>query len=401
VQVDYKGKSRHRILAGIRKAKRIARVDLARETGISAATVTTITSDLIDVGLIEETPRELSGEDQKRGRPRVDLKIRGKSHLIAGMKVSDHGISSVITNFEGAVISEHEYLMPNQSYAPSDLTEHINTALGQVAMKAGVNISGLSGLGIGIAGIIDGKNGLAYWSPSLNERNVPLRQMISDKTGLNVFLDNDANLVAMAEQYFGHGRTARDFIVVTVESGVGMGIVLNNEIYRGTRGCGAEFGHTKVHLDGALCRCGQRGCLEAYVADYALLREASVGSVLGEASDTAARLQTLLDAARAGERTAEMIISRAGRMFAMGLANIVNIFDPQLIIISGARMQSDFLYADDVIKMMHSSIVQVDVAPPEVVIHKWGDTMWAMGAAAYAIEGVSNTALRKVAQIAS
>lgn len=398
---DQKGKSRHKILAGIRKAERIARVDLARETGISAATVTTITSDLIDVGLIEETPRAVTGEEQKRGRPRVDLKIRGQSHLVAGMKVSDHGISSVITNFEGAIICEREYPMPNKGFAPQELVDHINTALGQVATAAGLTPSDLSGLGIGIAGIIDGENGLAYWSPSLCERNVALRQMICERTGLPVFLDNDANLVAMAEQYFGHGRTARDFIVVTVESGVGMGIVLNNEIYRGTRGCGAEFGHTKVHLDGALCRCGQRGCLEAYVADYALLREASVCTNLGAQTDTAAQLQSLLDAAKAGERTAEMIINRAGRMFAMGLANIVNIFDPQLIIISGARMQSDFLFADDVIKMMHSSIVQVDVAPPKVVIHKWGDTMWAMGAAAYAIEGVSNTALKKGARLAT
>lgn len=398
---DQKDQSRRILLTGIRKAGRIARVDLARDTGISAATVTTTTADLINEGLIQETPREVSQAGQKRGRPRVDLKIRGKAHLIAGMKLSSHSISSVITDFEGKVLAEHSYPIRNIAFSPADLTDHISKSLQLVSAQAGVNQTDLSGLGIGMAGIIDGQNGFAYWSPTLTERNVAIRDMVSAQTGLNVFVDNDANLVAMAEQYFGHGRGISDFLVVTIESGVGMGVVLNNEVYRGARGCGAEFGHTKVHLDGALCRCGQRGCLEAYVADYALLREASLGTNTSTDQDSAERMQTLIDAAKNGDRTAETIINRAGRMFAMGLANLVNIFDPQLIILSGERMQFDFLYADEVIESIRRSIVQVDIAPPEVVIHKWGNMMWAMGAAAYAIEGVSKTAVRKGIEIAS
>ncbi len=398
---DQKDQSRRVLLTGIRKAGRIARVDLAHDTGISAATVTTTTADLINEGLIEETPRSVSEAGQKRGRPRVDLKIRGQAHLVAGMKLSSHSISSVITDFEGMVLAEHDYPMRNIAFSPSDLTDHISQALQQVSAQAGIDQTNLSGLGIGMAGIIDGQNGFAYWSPTLTERNVAIRDMVSTQTGLNVFVDNDANLVAMAEQYFGHGRGISDFLVVTIESGVGMGVVLNNEVYRGARGCGAEFGHTKVHLDGALCRCGQRGCLEAYVADYALLREVSLGTDTIAGQDSAERLQILIDAAKNGDRTAETIINRAGRMFAMGLANLVNIFDPQLIILSGERMQFDFLYADDVIESIRRSTVQVDVPPPEVVIHKWGNMMWAMGAAAYAIEGVSKTAVRKGVEIAS
>ena len=179
-----------------------------------------------------------------------------------------------------------------------------------------------------------------------------------------------------------------------------MGIVLGDELYRGTRGCGAEFGHIKVELDGALCRCGQRGCLEAYVADYALLREAAVATDLSGSGD-ARSLDALFEAAKNGDAIAQSIFRRAGRIFAMGLANLVNIFDPQLIILSGERMQYDYLYADEVIESIRESIVQIDLPPPDIQIHKWGDQMWAKGAAAFAIEGVAKIALENLANNAA
>ncbi|MCP4821834.1 MAG: ROK family protein, partial [Shimia sp.] len=215
-------------------------------------------------------------------------------------------------------------------------------------------------------------------------------QILTETLGIPVFLDNDANLVAMAEKSFGLGQGHSDFIVVTIESGVGMGVVINDEIYRGTRGCGAEFGHTKVQLEGALCRCGQRGCLEAYVADYALLREAMSAS----GGEDSRQVEELLAAAKGGDAVAGSIVERAGRMFAMGLANLVNIFDPELIILAGEQMQASHLYAEEVIEAMRKLIVQVDKAPPEVVVHKWGNQMWARGAAAYALDNVSELALQ-------
>lgn len=390
---DPRGRGRRRIMAEIRSASRIARVDLARETGISQATVTAITAELIREGLIEETHRDPE-TDAKRGRPRVDLKIRGAAHAVAGLKLADRTVSVVLLDFEGEVLGEHLAPLPQREFTTETLVPVLHATLDDAAAVAGLRLGDLSGVGIGIAGFVDAAQGFVHWSPTLSERNVALRELAEAGLGLPVFLDNDANLVAMAEQYFGHGRNKRDFIVVTVESGVGAGIVLNGELYRGTRGCGAEFGHTKVQLDGALCRCGQRGCLEAYVADYALLREASIRSDFADPAGSAEKIQRLIHAAREGDAMARTIIERAARMFAMGLANLVNIFDPQLIILSGARMQFDFLYAEDVLEGIKRQIVQIDAPPPEVVIHKWGDMMWAKGAAAYAIDGVAELAMQ-------
>jgi len=252
-------------------------------------------------------------------------------------------------------------------------------------------------VGLGIAGVVDAPKGLVYWSPSLSERNVQLANLLCQRLNRPTFVDNDANLVAVAEKSFGLGQAYSDFIVVTIESGVGMGLVISGNLYRGARGCGAEFGHTKVQLNGALCRCGQRGCLEAYVADYALLREAQ--TMPGNDPDTPddARLEQLLSAARDGNSMAGRIVDRAGRMFALGLANLVNIFDPELVILAGEQMQFDHLYADKVIEAMRGDIVQIDKPPPEVVIHKWGNLMWARGAAAYALENISDLALGAMA----
>lgn len=381
----------------IRTAGQIARIDIAQATGVSPATVTAITAELIQAGLIEEVTPTAVPTATGRGRPRVALRVRGAAHIVAGVKVSSATITVVLIDFDGTTLSEHVAPMPEPRLAAADLVARLVDTLSAAVADTGRSIADLSGLGVGLSGVVDVPEGLVHWSPSIRERNLCLRKLLEKALPMPVFLDNDANLVAKAEQLFGEGRGVSDFLVVTIEHGVGMGIVIDGQIYRGTRGCGAEFGHTKVHLDGALCRCGQRGCLEAYVADYAILREADVTlpGLTGRTPED--RLDALFAAARAGEGTARSILQRASRMFAMGLANLVNIFDPALIILSGERMSHDFLYSDDVIAMMESQVMQVDAPPPEVRIHKWGDMMWAKGAAAYAMEGVTEQAVRRLA----
>jgi len=394
---DQRELNRQQVVAVIRGAGQIARIDIAKETGVSPATVTAITSELISAGLVEEVAPEEDRESTGRGRPRVALRVRGPAHLVAGVKVSFRTLSLVLIDFEGSTLAEHEATLSEPQLSPEALIAEIRSALDAVTAKIGRVTADISGLGVGLAGTIDAVEGFVHWSPSLTARNVCLRDRLEEALPMAVFLDNDANLVAKAEQLFGEARGVSDFIVITIEQGVGMGIVIDGNVYRGTRGCGAEFGHTKVHLDGALCRCGQRGCLEAYVSDYALLREADVSLAGISGKSRSERLETLFSAAREGNHTADTILDRASRMFAMGLANIVNIFDPKLIILSGERMSRDFLYSEEVIAAMRDEVVQVDAPPPEVRIHKWGDSMWAKGAAAYAMEGVTELAVRRLA----
>ncbi|HHS82701.1 MAG TPA: ROK family transcriptional regulator [Devosia sp.] len=398
-----KRSSRGIVLDTIRKTERVARIDIANETGMSAATVTGISAELLSQGLIEEVAPDASPSDSRRGRPRVGLKIRGEAHLVAGVKIADRSAVVALLDFEGKLVGEFSLPLPRLKMPAQECAGFIRDLLDATMRENGRHLSDLSGIGLGMAGVIDAPRGFVHWSPSLTTRNVPLRQLLADTFAAAgpcppIFVDNDVNLVALAEQWFGLGRNVSDFIVVTIENGVGMGIVINDNIYRGTRGCGAEFGHTKVQLDGALCRCGQRGCLEAYVADYALLREANISGDKFQDPNTEKQVQELFYRAKAGDVTARTIFQRAGKMFALGLANIVNIFDPKLIILSGERMQFDYLYAGEVIENMKNSVVQIDVSPPEVRIHKWGDLMWAKGAAVFAMEGVTERALRELSK---
>ncbi|SFM57431.1 ROK family transcriptional regulator [Shimia aestuarii] len=393
MSVNQREFGRRVLLGEIRKHRRIARINLADHTGISRATVTTITAELLREGLIEEVPGDSPERDGKRGRPTVDLRIRGAAHLVAGAKISNRTISLVLLDFEGNQLADHEVILDQNVFEAQELAGELATHVEVLARKIDRQRTDISGLGVGIAGIVDAPRGFVHWSPLLDQRNVEFGRVLSDALSIPVYLDNDANLVAVAEKTFGLGQGHSDFIVVTIESGVGMGLYIGDEIYRGTRGCGAEFGHTKVQLDGALCRCGQRGCLEAYVADYALLREAMIAS-----GDKDGRpVEALLRDAQEGDAVAKSIVDRAGRMFAMGLANLVNIFDPELIILAGEQMQASHLYAEEVIEAIRASIVQIDKAPPEVVIHKWGNLMWARGAAAYALDNVSEAALAEMA----
>jgi predicted NBD/HSP70 family sugar kinase len=393
---------RQQVFERIRAAGLIARVQLAKELDVSPASVTTITSELIEAGLIEEVAAPRDAE-VVRGRPAVALGVRARAHLVVGMKLSDREHTAVIVDFAGNLIADDVISRQPGAMALADLLVAIETILDRVCAKAGVARADLSALGIGVPGFVDNLQGQVIWSSVLIERDVHLARVIGARLGVEAFVDNDANLIALAEQWFGVGRGLSDFAVVTIEHGVGMGLVMNHRLYRGTKGLGMELGHTKVQLDGALCRCGQRGCLEAYVADYALAREATTALNWGhkEGQSIVVLLESLFDHAKAGNAIARSIFRRAGRYLAVGLSNVVNLFDPALIILSGERMRYDYLYAADTLAEMENLSIQTGRPRVPIEIHARGDQLWAHGAAALALSAVSERQVSPSREIAA
>ncbi len=381
---------RQQVFERVRAAGMVARVNLARDLGVSPASVTTATQELIEAGLIEEvTARREDG--QGRGRPAQALGVRAGAHRVAGMKLSDREHTAVIVDFAGNLIADDVIPRPPGAMTLPEMLDTIERLLDRICAKAGMARADLSGVGIGVPGFVDSAGGIVLWSSTLTERTQPLAAAAQARLGLPVTIDNDANLVALAELWFGSGRRLSDFAVVTIEHGVGMGLVVNHRIYRGARGLGMELGHTKVQLDGALCRCGQRGCLEAYVADYALAREASTALNFGhrEAPPIGILLESLYDHAKAGNTAARSIFRRAGRYLAVGLSNVINLFDPALIILSGERMRYDYLYAAETLAEMEMLAINTGRERPPIEIHAWGDLLWAHGAAALALSVVT------------
>lgn len=393
---------RQQIFERVRAAGSIPRVQLAKELGVSPASVTTITSELIETGLIEEVSaaREVDGG---RGRPAVALGVRAGARRVAGMKLSDREHTAVVVDFAGNLIADDAVSRRPGPMTLPELLQSVETLLDRVCARAGLSRADLSAVGIGVPGFVDSQEGLALWSSVLTDRGVPLAAEVSARLNLPVWIDNDANLVALAEQWFGAGRGLSDFAVVTIEHGVGMGFVMNHRLYRGTHRVGMELGHIKVQLDGALCRCGQRGCLEAYVADYALAREATTALNWGhrEGQSISVLLESLYDHAKAGNATARSIFGRAGRYLAVGLSNVVNLFDPSLIILSGERMRYDYLYAAETLDEMQKLAIDTGRPLPPIEIHAWGDLLWAHGAAALALSAVSEALLVQTREIAA
>ncbi|OYW58714.1 MAG: XylR family transcriptional regulator [Rhodobacterales bacterium 12-65-15] len=364
---------RQQVFEHVRAAGLAPRVQVAKDLGVSPASVTTITGELIEAGLIEEVaaPRGEPG----RGRPAV--------------------ATAVVVDFAGKLIADDVIPRRPGPMSVGDMLDAVETLLDRVCAKAGMARAELSAVGVGVPGFVDSAEGMVLWSSVLVDRAVPLAALASGRLGLAVTIDNDANLVALAELWFGAGRSLADFAVVTIEHGVGMGFVLNHRIYRGARRLGMELGHTKVQLDGALCRCGQRGCLEAYVADYALAREATTALNWGhkEGQSIAVLLESLYDHAKAGNVTAKSIFRRAGRYLAVGLSNVINLFDPALIILSGERMRYDYLYAAETLAEMDNLAIATGRPRPPIEIHAWGDLLWAHGAAALALSSVTEASL--------
>lgn len=373
------------VLSEIRRRGAISRTDIAEALMLSPATVTAVSAGLIGAGYVLEGETVAAAG---RGRPKVRLSVNPDRLTFGGAKLNDGALTVAVLNFAGEVIDSVSLEMPPPPVEPEALARALCDGLDRALAETDIQREELAGLGLGVPGFVELATGVCHWSPLMTPGPIALRPFLSEWLGLPVFVDNDANLATLAELWFGRGRGVEDFLVVTVEHGVGLGAVLDGRLFRGCRGLGVEFGHTKVEDGGAACRCGQRGCLEAYVADYALIREA-VETVAGFDVDLrgAEAIARLEEYAEDGDKAAQAIYRRAGRMLGIGLANLVNLFDPPLVIVSGERLAHQRLMTAEVEAAFEANRILTDRAPAELTAHRWGDELWARGAAALAIEG--------------
>ena len=247
--------------------------------------------------------------------------------------------------------------------------------------------------GLGIPATIDHEKGLAINAVNLEITDVPLRDLLEERSGLRVFVDNDANVAALAEFLYGVGKDAKNLVMLTIGTGIGGGLVLNGEIYRGTIGAGAELGHTVINENGPPCQgtCPNRGCVETYASGTALAREGLIAadrnptSALGIAHDRGEEItgRTVTEAALTGDETAQGVVATAGRHLGVALADFANIFEPDVIVIGGGVSA-----AGDVLLDPAREELRTRALPPmnrtEVRLAKLGPDAGMIGAAAMA-----------------
>ncbi|MHB8958950.1 MAG: ROK family protein [Candidatus Limnocylindrales bacterium] len=368
------------ILALIGREGPIARIDIARRLALSPATVTILTRDLVGQGLV----REVDQAPSTGGRPAILLGLVGSAAHVIGMKIAAERVTAVDVSLDGEPIAYAE--RPFDASSP-DCVE----ALGDIVegLVAGWSDPSrrLLGVGLGLPGVIDAPSGTVD-SPLLGWHDLPLGRRLEERVGVPILLENDVNTLAVAERLYGRGMGLDHFATITIGRGVGLGIVVGGELYRGACGGAGELGHVRVLEDGPACTCGGHGCLEAVVADPALVREAVEEGILPPDGDIVA-LRVL---ANAGDPAALTVFARAGRILGGAVAGLVNILSPSLLLVSGEGTQSwphlaatfDAALRDGLFGPLRGLVVEVD---------PWDDTKWARGAASLVLRATFSSPL--------
>jgi predicted NBD/HSP70 family sugar kinase len=375
-----RGLNRAAILRLIAVAGPIPRTAIARRLGLSPATVTAITRELLEPGLVRVAERAPS----RRGRPALLLELVGGAATSFGVKIAPDHLVGVRVNLDADVLEQLEERFDAAAPgAVQRLLDVLESWLGEV-----VSQPPLLGLGLGVPGVVDGERGEVE-SPMLGWSSVLLRRILQERLDLPVVVDNDVNTLAVAERLYGRGHEVDNFVTVTIGRGVGLGIVAGGDIYHGFRGGAGEFGHIPVVDDGPLCSCGKRGCLEAVVADPALCARARERRLLG-AGDGIERLRAL---AERGEGEALAIYTHAGGVLGRSVATLVNVLSPQLVLLSGEGTEAWPFLADSFQEGFERAVFAPlrDVA---IEVDPWDDVKWARGAAALVLRAPFVASLR-------
>lgn len=374
------------ILNSIRARKAVSRSEIADMTGQSRASVTTITAQMIDKGLIFEKNVEVTGE---RGRNRVLLALNPDAAFVVGVKLAAAKASSAVCDMQGetrsTVIRNENFMGKGVDFIARYIDELIMAAVDE----AGLKLENISGIGIGVPGVVDFQTGTCHWSPIYDAGSVPLRDRIQNRFNIKTYIENDANTLTLAHQWFGEGRGVENFIVISIEYGVGMGIITNGQLYRGVRGFAGEMGHVPVTPDGELCVCGKRGCLATVVGGMAFINKAKRLAETGlwvRKSSGDIEFEEVINAAKQGEKALIEIFQAAGHCLGVGLSVVINIFNPEKIIISGQGVEAGDIMFTPMREAVNRHTFSDLLALTKIVIPEWQHTDWAKGAASLVLQ---------------
>ncbi len=318
------------ILSMIRVAGPISRADVARGTGLTPATVSNITAELMEVGLIEETERgESSG-----GRKPVLLSIARNACYFGALYIGSTRVEAAVTDVEAGLCGRRVSPLPKGS-SPEDAVRLCLSLLRAVQKETGADA--LAGIGVCTHGLVRTEEGLLAFAPNLGWRGVHLGAILNEATGLRVVVENDVRAMALAESWRGCARGVKDYVYLFVGPGIGGSIVSGSELYRGEGEFAGEFGHVTLEPDGPLCTCGNRGCLQALASETATLRrfEARVPARAG------LDFPALLQAAKGGDGDARDALAESVRYIGIEVGNIINTLSPSLLIVNGSITEFD------------------------------------------------------------
>lgn len=307
----------------IRSRGPISRASLTRLTKMSPTSVGRIVQELINEGLICETGQTHSGI----GKPAILLEIHPEGVFAIGIDLDVHRIEIGLVSIEGEVI--HKRIIENGNNASK---EDVINAMGRCVDDLWKDLdealrNRVVGLGVSVPGPVIWPEGIMRFSPQFGWSNVPLRQILEQWTGMLVLIENNVKAAASAEMLFGKDPELSDFVIVLLGSGIGAAVVSEGKLFRGVDNIAGEIGHMTINPEGPVCDCGRRGCLQAYVCASGIRRLAGVP------------LDDVIALSKAGDERCQGLLDQASTYLAMGVSNLVNLYNPRLVLLYGFMLE--------------------------------------------------------------
>ena len=385
--------NRNLVLNLIKDQGPISRTDLARLSGLSPASVSGITAALMAINMVQET-----GEGESRGGRRpVLLRLNEKAGYVVGLKLMENAISIALTDLDARVVKHSVFhgdeAGDEQPLSVETILSRIIDAVERTIRESDVEREQVLGIGIGMAGSIDGESGTCRYSPYFKWRNVQIAQPIAEHFALPVYVENDVNTLTIAEQWFGFGQDVEHFVVVTVGRGIGAGITTNGQFYRGAVGSAGEFGHIPLSNDGQLVTLENLASDPAVLLQVQKLIDQGEATVLTEADPLT--MEAVIAAADDGDPLARLVLADSGRWLGIGLATLVNILSPQLIIVGGEGVQAGEWRFEPMREALKAYAFDGLADQLDIVIEPSGDETWARGAATLVLGDIFKSPVHK------
>ncbi|MBA3532573.1 MAG: ROK family transcriptional regulator [Ardenticatenales bacterium] len=373
------------VLDMIREAGTISRVDIARAAQLSRSTITNVVNELLPTDLIHESGTVSSVV----GRRPILLEFNYDARALLGVDMGASHLTVVAMNLGGRVLAIRRESFPVLTNPDQSIAE-IQRLLREVQAEAGYDQEKTWGIGIAVPSPLEGEK-LDRLSPIIMSHwiGVDLKREIRAAMRLPVFVDNDANMGALAEKWWGHGREVHNLAFIKVATGVGCGLIINDTIYRGEGGTAGEIGHTSIDVNGPLCRCGLRGCLEAMTGVPAILAAVQAELDNGRPSLLAGKAVTVADvvaAARAGDPMPIEVIQRAGRYLGLAIANLLNLVNPGLIVLGGSVTEAGDMLLSPLRQTVRERSFAKSNAEATITMSRLGEDAVAVGAATLVIQ---------------
>ncbi|MDL4818500.1 ROK family transcriptional regulator [Actinomadura opuntiae] len=359
------------------------RQELSRATGLSPASISNVTRDLIEEGIVVEA----GSQDSDGGRPRALLRVDPSYGHVIGVDVGETRIRVELFDLMMVERAKAEFPLNPRDHGTDVVVERILAGLDGVIAQAGISASEVVGVGIGVPGVVEQGTEVLVHAQTYGWDAVPLQQLLQSGTHLPLYIDNGAKTMGQAELWFGAGQRTQHAVIALIGSGLGASIISDGTTYRGYTSSAGEWGHTTVVVGGRRCRCGARGCLEAYVGAEAILDR--YGHPL-PGKDQEEQLGALLDAAPSSPAAAE-VLNATARYLGAGIASLINLLNPERIILGG---WAGLLLGDRMLPAIYDAAREHSLGHPftqtSIELGQFGPDAVALGAATLPIEQVLN-----------